>query len=221
MTSTTPRFTLRQAVAWIIWKEPDRRISPELPEDKDTEALKVWLEERWRMEARVQVALVELREKISTGAVGASGMRVVHGSPGSGGAMDATPNDLIAPGLPPESYVIPIEWLEVSDGAWLQVRDEVRNGWDTGPYFCRVTVGADYVRSQWPAAVVGQDALVACMTAKGCLLLKERGRKPNRQELIDYCVETTKCRNDDAEAAHKLLREELRRKRGERSTVTV
>jgi hypothetical protein len=67
-----------------------------------------------------------------------------------------------------------------------------------------------------PLSPAPRAALVACMETKAREFHQERRAKIKRVDLIEYCVRTMRCTNDDAEAAVKSVSPDLRRTRGEK-----
>jgi hypothetical protein len=88
--SVPDSFTLRQAVAWIAWHDPERPLLPELPEDSRPDSLQTWTDARWELRRQVKSAALALAEKIVAGTVAAFGLEVLKGSPGSGGLLEST-----------------------------------------------------------------------------------------------------------------------------------
>jgi hypothetical protein len=167
--SVPGHFTLRQAVAWIAWRDPEHPILPEVPEDKEPASLSAWLVATAELERRAEIAAVELAAMINAGKVAAIGM-LADGWPGSGGAQSAEPATRI-PASVHAPCVIPAEWLGVQDGGWLLLKDRIVNGQDTGPRYCRVTVDAAQVRAEWPLKAadhgVAPDSAAAAPPAAG------------------------------------------------------
>jgi hypothetical protein len=158
--SVQDRFTLRQAVAWIAWRDPEHPLLPEVPKDLGPASLGGWLEARAALERLAERAAEELAAKINDGKVAARGKATTGGWPGSDAGLTAKPRSPIqAEEEEKTSIVIPVDWLEAKDGGWLLLKNETVNGWDSGPRFCRVTVDAAQVRATWPLGASVESAI--------------------------------------------------------------
>lgn len=212
-------FTLAQAVAWIIWRDPDRSLLPPLPQRHNPQELKEWIDERLKTDRLADDAVRQLAEKIGAGEIVATGMPVSRGSPSSSGIIDAGPPEHIR--IPPGRQgcvVIPRIWLDVARGGWLELKNNITNGMDTGPKYCEVTIDARQIVNHWPNT---EDRLVEYMEAEAKRVLLGTGHKAKRDNIISDCVKKFSCTHDEAEIAFRHVSPDLRRSRGGRNRASV
>lgn len=219
------QFTIKEAIAWIIWREGGRPLRPDYPHVNDGDglrqpetpgaAVRSWWDDTADIERPIRHAARNLADKISAGTVHASGWRVTEGAP-TGDVSDSEYVDRIPAAAARYLCQIPVEWIEVSNGGWLLVQNRMLNGMSAGERYCRVTVDAKQVKAIWPKRQYDRSDLVEWMTAEARRVLDTTGHKVKRETLIQDCIKVKGCTNPEAEEAIKDVPSELRRTRGER-----